>query len=489
MNTQMQLTPERAAFRALAAEGGLIPLMLERPCHGETVPDLFRRLLDEPTAFLLESLPGDGPACMGLKPLAVLRAEGSRVTIEEGDRRTVQESDPIQALRELLQTYAPASSIGLPRFAGAVGYFGYDTVRHIERLPEHAAAGLPMPEACWLIPGELVEVDPKAERLRMVHLAKLAPGEDVDAAYDRARASLEALDARLRAPLSKGEPPLHDEAPTFVPGMSREQFCDEVESLKEHIRAGDIFQGVLSQRFEARSDAAPFAVYEALRAINPSPYMYCLKLPEATVVGASPELLFRLEGETLTVRPIAGTRPRGRTPDEDQAHETSLKADPKELAEHVMLVDLGRNDVGRVAAIGSVRVADRMVIERYSHVMHLVSSVEGRLPGDRDAFDAFRATFPAGTLSGAPKIEAMTLIERHEPVRRGLYGGTVGYFGFDGDAQLAIAIRTTVAIDGTYYFQTGAGIVYDSEPEKEYQETLDKARALRAAITRAHTGK
>jgi anthranilate synthase component 1 len=245
---------------------------------------------------------------------------------------------------------------------------------------------------------------------------------------------------------------------------------------------------VISQRFEATTPAAPFDVYRALRGINPSPYMYCLRFPEATVVGASPELLFRVEGDRLTVRPIAGTRPRGATPAEDAALEASLKADPKELAEHVMLIDLGRNDVGRVAALGSVKVMDRMVIERYSHVMHLVSSVEGTLAPGKDAFDALRATFPAGTLSGAPKVRAMALIEAHEPVRRGLYGGVVGYFGFGGNADLAIAIRTMVAIGDTKYFQTGAGIVYDSDPASEYAETLHKARALKRALEAAHAG-
>jgi anthranilate synthase component 1 len=270
--------------------------------------------------------------------------------------------------------------------------------------------------------------------------------------------------------------------------MDEAAFKGAVETVKEHIRAGDAFQVVLSQRFEATTPAAPFDVYRALRAINPSPYMYYMRFPESTVVGASPELLFRVEGDRLTVRPIAGTRPRGATAAEDAELEAGLRADPKELAEHVMLIDLGRNDVGRVAALGSVKLIDRMVIERYSHVMHLVSSVEGQLAPGKTAFDALRATFPAGTLSGAPKVRAMQIIESLEPTRRGLYGGVVGYFGFGGNADLAIAIRTMVAVGDRKYFQTGAGIVHDSDPTNEYEETLHKARALKKALEAAHAG-
>jgi anthranilate synthase component 1 len=258
--------------------------------------------------------------------------------------------------------------------------------------------------------------------------------------------------------------------------------------VKEHVRAGDVFQLVLSQRFQVETAVAPFEVYRALRVINPSPYMYYLRFDTATVVGASPELLFRLERDTLTVRPIAGTRPRGQSPEEDVANEIALRADPKELAEHVMLIDLGRNDVGRVAELGSVQVIDQMVVERYSHVMHLVSSVTGRLRSDCDAFDAFKSTFPAGTLSGAPKVRAMQLIEGLEPVKRGLYGGAVGYFSFNGDADLAIAIRTLVATPGLMTFQAGGGLVYDSVPELEFQETLHKSRALRRALELASNG-
>ncbi|MFP5501089.1 MAG: anthranilate synthase component I family protein [Candidatus Sericytochromatia bacterium] len=476
-------------FAAAVEQGGYVPVRLARPFGAETPATLFKRLLDEPYAALLETLGQTlpGKALIGLAPLAVLRADGQRISVtREGETRHF-EGDPISAVRTLLRELAPTPGAALPAEAGAIGYFGYDAVRHVEKLPALAGPGLPMPEVCFMIPGTLVAFDLPARRLELIRLVRPAAGETAEAAYDRAMASLQALDARLQAP-----PPApaagSASAPTFVPGMSAEEYGEKVLALKAHILAGDIFQVVLSQRFEVEAPPAPFAIYEALREINPSPYMFCLKLPEAMVTGASPELLFKLRGGTLTVRPIAGTRRRGQDAAEDAALESELRADAKELAEHVMLVDLGRNDVGRVAEIGSVKVVDSQVVERYSHVMHLVSSVEGRLPASKDAFDAFRATFPAGTLSGAPKVRAMSLIEAFEPTRRGLYGGALGFFGFNGESELAIAIRTAVTTGGRTYFQTGAGIVHDSDPAKEYQETLDKARALRAAITRAHAG-
>jgi anthranilate synthase component 1 len=276
--------------------------------------------------------------------------------------------------------------------------------------------------------------------------------------------------------------------PTFSSNFDQPAFEAAVEAVKEHIRAGDVFQLVISQRFQAQPAPPPLEVYRALRVINPSPYMYHLRFPGVTVVGASPELLFRVEGDELTVRPIAGTRPRGKTAEHDAELEAELRSDTKEVAEHVMLIDLGRNDVGRVAELGSVKVVDQMVVERYSHVMHLVSSVTGRLSTSTTAFDAFRSAFPAGTLSGAPKVRAMQLIESFEPVKRGVYGGCVGYFGFDGNADLAIAIRTLVATGDTMTYQAGAGIVYDSVPALEYKETLQKAGAVRRAIELAAAG-
>jgi anthranilate synthase component 1 len=485
--------PTREAFCALAAEGNLIPVTCELMADAETPVSLFRRFLDEPHAFLLESVEGGerwaSHSFIGLNPFATLTAQGDTITVNELGRTRTLSGDPVATLQALMADFTPVALPGLPRFAGgAVGYFGYDTVRHMEKLPTTAAPGLPMPEAAWMLPSELVVYHNLSHRVQLVHLARIAPGESPEVAYDRAQTAIAALRARLAAPAPaptghRAEGPMRLEA-----NMDEAAFVGAVETVKEHIRAGDAFQVVLSQRFEATTPAAPFDVYRALRAINPSPYMYYLRFPDATVVGASPELLFRVESDRLTVRPIAGTRPRGATPAEDAALESGLLADPKELAEHVMLIDLGRNDVGRVAALGSVKLVDRMVIERYSHVMHLVSSVEGQLAPGKTVFDALRATFPAGTLSGAPKVRAMEIIESLEPTRRGLYGGVVGYFGFGGNADLAIAIRTMVALGDRKYFQTGAGIVYDSDPAKEYEETLHKARALKKALEAAHAG-
>jgi anthranilate synthase component 1 len=491
--TRLALTPDRETFRALAAQGNLIPVSLTLLADMETPVSIFRRFESEPYAFLLESVQGGerwaSHSFIGVRPFATLRAEGRDVTVTvDGETRHL-ETDPVEALRTLLGSFAPVEYPGLPRFAGgAVGYFGYDTVRHFERLPVLAEDDLPMPDACFMLAEDMVVFHHLSCNIQLLHMARLAPGEDADAAYDRAEAAIAALHTRLAAPMPPLAAKTSDAPLTFSANFTEAQFLDTVEAAKEHIRAGDIFQVVLSQRFSVDTPATPFDIYRALRAINPSPYMYCLRFPESTVVGASPEVLFRVEGTELTVRPIAGTRPRGRTPEEDLALEASLKADPKELAEHVMLIDLGRNDVGRVAALGSVKVVDQMVIERYSHVMHLVSSVSGTLASGLDAFDALKATFPAGTLSGAPKVRAMELIEKFEPTRRGLYGGVVGYVGFNGNADLAIAIRTLVAFGDTKVFQTGAGIVYDSDPSSEYQETLAKARAIRRAIECAHAG-
>lgn len=485
--------PDLSSFRALAREGNVIPVWIELPANGETPVSLFERLAGDDAAFLLESVEGDGRwaahSFIGMHPWLMLRACGGDVTVtENGIERTTRE-DCITALRALLGDYVAAHGEGLPRFAGgAVGYFSYDTVRQIERLPVIASSGDATPDAIWMLPGDMAIFDNREQRVQLLHLARVADGDDAGVVYGRAVEKVRAMQALLQETQSSasaeraGAPGPLD----FRSNFTQPAFESSVAAVQEHIRAGDIFQLVLSQRFATDTDVPPFQVYQALRAINPSPYLYYLRFPEITIIGSSPELLFRLEGRTLTVRPIAGTRPRGATDLEDRTLEASLLADPKELAEHVMLIDLGRNDVGRVADIGSVRVTDQMVVERYSHVMHLVSSITGALATGLDAFDAFRATFPAGTLTGAPKIRAMQLIEQFEPVRRGIYGGAVGYFSFTGDADLAIAIRTMTVSAGTLSFQAGAGIVYDSVPAREYEETLHKAGALRRAIELAH---
>ena len=487
--------PDRETFRQLSRQGNVIPVWVDLPADGESPVTLFQRLDAGDAGFLLESAEGDGQwaahSFIGMNPWLVLRARGGLVTITDESGTRALQANSLDTLHEVLRAYVPVHQDGLPRFAGgAVGYFSYDTVRLIERLPEVAVDDNVVPDALWMLPGELVVFDNRTQRVMLLHLARVPETGDPDLAYSLAEQRLGYLHALITSPVgTKNSPAVASSATLeFRANFTRADFELAVGSVQEHIRAGDIFQMVLSQRFTVETDVPPFDVYRALRAINPSPYLYYLRFPEITIIGSSPELLLRLEGRKLTVRPIAGTRPRGATDTEDRALEASLRADPKEIAEHVMLIDLGRNDVGRVAEIGSVRLEDRMVVERYSHVMHLVSSVTGTLAKGLDAIDAFRATFPAGTLTGAPKIRAMELIERFEPVRRGLYGGAVGYFSFNGDADLAIAIRSLSARSGTVTFQAGAGIVYDSIPSREYEETLHKANALRRAIEVAHAG-
>ena len=402
--------------------------------------------------------------------------------------RSFEAADPIAALREFMAPYRPVQLPGLPRFfGGAVGYLGYDMVRFVERLPDANPREIGAPDACFLLTEQLLIFDNMRQKIKVVCNVHLQPEEDPAAAYARGVAGIEALIGKLRAP----QPPRT--AKTCQSGEMQANFPPgtyqaAVERCKEYIRAGDIFQVVLSQRFSGELQADPFDIYRALRTINPSPYMFFLRFGKTLVIGASPEVLVRKEEERIEVRPIAGTRPRGATAEADARFEAELLADPKECAEHIMLVDLGRNDVGRVARPGTVEVSELMVIERYSHVMHIVSNVRGQLVPGMDAFDVFRATFPAGTLSGSPKIRAMEIIDELEPCRREIYGGAVGYFSFSGNMDMAIAIRTLVVHDGKIHLQAGAGIVADSDPESEYQETINKAMGVRKAIDLACGG-
>ncbi len=362
-------------------------------------------------------------------------------------------------------------------------------VRFVEELPDANPREIDAWDACFLITGQLLIFDSMAQKIKVVCNVHLLEGEDPEIAYQRGQAAIEALLGRLRRPLPANPPVAgKGQGKPLAANFEREEFMAAVEKCKEYVRAGDIIQVVLSQRFSGQLAAEPFDVYRALRTINPSPYMFFLRFGRTLVVGASPEVLVRKEGERVEVRPIAGTRPRGATAAEDRLLETELLADPKECAEHIMLVDLGRNDLGRVCRTGSVEVSELMVIERYSHVMHIVSNVRGVLEEGQDAFDLFRATFPAGTLSGAPKIRAMEIIDELEPCRREIYGGAVGYISFTGNMDLAIAIRTLVVQDETVHVQAGAGIVADSDPAAEYQETLSKARGVINAIELARAG-
>jgi anthranilate synthase component I len=489
-------SPSLDDFRTLAATGNLIPVYREILADMETPVSAFRKIDDGRTAFLLESIEGGEKwgrySFLGSGPVKLFRSRGRYFEILDGDQllHSGECADPLAELQAFLAPYRPVQLPGLPRFfGGAVGYLGYDMVRFVEELPDANPREIDAWDACFLLTGQLLIFDSVAQKIKVVCNVHLQEGEDPEIAYQRGQAAVEALLGRLRRPLP-GSPPVtgRGHGKPLAANFSRDDFMAAVEKCKEYVRAGDIIQVVLSQRFSGQLAAEPFDVYRALRTINPSPYMFFLRFGRTLVIGASPEVLVRKEGARVEVRPIAGTRPRGATAAEDRQLEAELLADPKECAEHIMLVDLGRNDLGRVCRTGSVEVSELMVIERYSHVMHIVSNVRGVLEEGLDAFDLFRATFPAGTLSGAPKIRAMEIVDELEPCRREIYGGAVGYISFTGNMDLAIAIRTLVVQDETVYVQAGAGIVADSDPAAEYQETLNKARGVINAIELARAG-
>lgn len=485
-------TPDLETFRELARRGNLIPVARQILADMETPVSAFRKIDSGNYAFLLESVEGGEKwgrySFLGSNPSLVFRGKGSHLEVLRGEGSEVlgDVRDPLAGLMQLLGRYRAVSVPGLPRFTGGmVGYLSYDVVRHLERLPDLAKDDLDLPDALFLLTDTLLIFDNVTHRITVVSNAVVPEDTPsaVDRAYHEAQQKIDAIIAALRRPVGApmGRPArtglLHVEST-----VTREGFCEAVARAKAYVEAGDIIQAVLSQRLTVRTDADPFDVYRALRIVNPSPYMYYLRLGDLKVVGSSPEILVRLEGDRIDLRPIAGTRPRGATEEEDRQLAEELRADPKERAEHIMLVDLGRNDVGKVAQVGSVNVSDLMVVERYSHVMHLVSHVRGTLEPGRNAFDVLRACFPAGTVSGAPKVRAMEIIEELEPVRRGPYAGAVGYMSFSGNLDTCITIRTVLFARGVATIQVGAGIVADSEPEREYQETMNKARGVLRAI-------
>ena len=485
------IVPTREEFRSLAASGRLVPVYREVFADHDTPVSAFRKIDDGPYAFLLESVEGGETwgrhSILGSRPSKVFVARGDRAELIEDGRSVALPGDPVEALAALLAQHQAVPLPGLPRFCGgAVGYFGYDAVRWFERVPARSRDDLTLPDAVFMF-GDVVSVfDNLTHTMKVVTHAR--GGDDPDAAWDAAVARLEDEVRRLRTPLAwtepaGGTPPAEPES-----SVTREAYCAAVERAKEHIRAGDIFQVVLAHRMRAPVRQPAFEHYRALRVTNPSPYMYFLRLGDLSLVGSSPEALVRRTDAVVEVRPIAGTRPRGRTPEEDAALEDELRASEKERAEHVMLVDLGRNDVGRVAEFGTVETNEYMTVERYSQVMHLVSNVRGRARPGLSPLDVVRATFPAGTVSGAPKVRAMEIIEDLEPVRRGVYAGAVGHFDYHGNLDLCIAIRTLVFADGHAWWGAGAGIVADSDPEAEWQETLSKGRALWLAVQRAERG-
>jgi anthranilate synthase component I len=491
------LFPALAGFEALARSHTLIPVCRRLVADLETPVSAFLRLAkDEPECFLLESVEGGEKlgryTFMGVRPYRKLVARGRQITTWQGGRKITEEGDIFALLKAALASHTPAHLPGLPPFtAGAIGFFAYDVVRQIEDLPVRATDDLELPDACLAFFHEVIAFDHVKKELLLIVNADVRT-QKPRPAYAAALRRLASLERRLAQALpirkrhkTTGKLKLKHRTP-------KAQYLRAVEQIRAYIAAGDIFQAVISQRFEVDPGDDPFAVYRALRIVNPSPYMYFLRLevnaagkkrPQPLhIVGSSPELLVRVKQGQVEYRPIAGTRARAQDEAEDRRRGEELLADAKEVSEHIMLVDLGRNDVGRVSEYGSVRVRDLMVIERYSHVMHLVSSIEGKLRAGLSAVDAFRACFPAGTLSGAPKVRAMEIIEELEPTRRGIYGGSVLYADYSGNLDSCIAIRSMLVKNGVGYIQAGAGIVAESVAETEYEESLSKAQALVRAV-------
>ena len=476
-----------------------IPLMREVLADLDTPLSTYLKLADGPYSYLFESVQGGEKwgrySIIGLPCRTVVKVTGLQVEVEtDGDVvESLTVDDPLAWVEDFQARYNVAEVDGLPRFnGGLVGYFGYDSIRYIEPKLADSFKKKPnpdelnTPDILLMVSDEIVVFDNLGGKL---YLIVHADPEQPDA-YALGQKRLDALEARLRQAPPVAEPWAGNEVSEedFVSGFTEDGFKQAVESARQYIIDGDVMQVVLSQRLSVPFNAPPLDLYRALRSLNPSPYMFYLNLHDFHIAGSSPEILTRLEDGVVTVRPIAGTRRRGHDEAEDRAMEKELLADPKELAEHLMLIDLGRNDVGRISETGSVELTEKMLVERYSHVMHIVSNVEGRLKPGMSAMDVLRATFPAGTVSGAPKIRAMEIIDELEPVKRGIYAGAVGYLGWNGNMDTAIAIRTAVIKSGKLYIQAGAGIVYDSKPNLEWKETMNKGRAVFRAVAMAEAG-
>ncbi len=492
----MNFEPDRREVLERYREGEPQLLWTSLVADLETPVSAFLKLADgRPYSFLLESVEGGAIrgrySIIGLKPDLIWRCFGERAEVNRealvgGDTFLPEAEGALASLRRLLQESRIRIPPELPPMAaGLFGHLGYDMVRLMERLPALKPDSLGLPDALFLRPTVVAIFDNILDRVTVVTPLWPRPGQSPAAAYERAAERLAEAVADFDRSLGHSAPRMASPAPTPISNLTREAYHDMVRRAKDYIRAGDVFQVVPSQRFVIPFTLPPFAFYRALRRLNPSPFLFFLDLGDYALVGSSPEILVRLRDGKVVVRPIAGTRRRGANPREDEALARDLLSDPKELAEHLMLLDLGRNDVGRVAEVGTVRVTEKMVVEYYSHVMHIVSNVEGRLRSGLDALDALIAGFPAGTVTGAPKIRAMEIIEELEPERRGFYAGAVGYFGAGGDMDTCIALRTALIKDGKMYVQAGGGVVADSDPEAEYQESCNKARALIRAAEEA----
>ena len=488
---------KQAEFDQLAEQGyNRIPIAREVLADLDTPLSTYLKLADAPYSYLLESVQGGEKwgrySIIGLPCETIVRITGHDIEVKHCGEviETTTSDDPLSWIETFKEQYKVPDLDDLPRFhGGLVGYFGYDTVRYVEpRLGDCPNPDpLGTPDILLMVSNDIIVFDNLSGRLFLIVHAD----PSTDNALQNAQKSLDLLTTHLRTATPKysssNTGKTVDEK-DFVSGFTHDGFIDAVETAKQYITDGDIMQVVLSQRLSIPFSAQPMDLYRALRTLNPSPYMYYLNLEDFHIVGSSPEILVRMEDDEVTVRPIAGTRPRGKTAEEDKALEQDLLADPKELAEHLMLIDLGRNDAGRVSQVGTVELTDKMIVERYSHVMHIVSNVTGKVVPDMSCIDALRATFPAGTVSGAAKVRAMEIIDELEPVKRGVYAGAVGYLSWSGNMDTAIAIRTAVIKDDTLHIQAGAGIVYDSIPEMEWKETMNKARAVFRAVAMAESG-
>jgi anthranilate synthase component 1 len=488
------IQPDFKTFSKLARQGNLVPVYETFTADLLTPVGAYLRIAHGAKySFLLESVEGGETIARytfaGANPEEVFRARGRICTLETGGRNLHFDDDPIEQMRRLTARYHPVRVPGLPPLiGGAIGYFAYDMVRLIEKIPASGRDDLGLDDCVMMFYLGLIVFDHVRHRVWVIRNVFTEGKGSLRAKYDAAVREIERARRKLEGPMPEQRRAPRRGALRVRSNMTRPQYLAAVRKAKGYIRAGDIFQVVPSQRFSAKTSAAPFEVYRALRVVNPSPYLYFLKLDDVSVVGSSPEMLVKVQGRDVFYRPIAGTVPRGRDENEDRELEAKLLADPKERAEHIMLVDLGRNDLGRVSEYGSVKPERLMYVERYSHVMHLVSSLRGRLREGVDCFEALMSCFPAGTLSGAPKIRAMEIIDEIEPTRRGIYAGAILYLDFSGNLDSCIALRTLVAKDGRVYIQAGGGVVADSVPDREYQETVNKARAVLKALEIAHTG-
>jgi anthranilate synthase component 1 len=487
--------PAKKEFMALSKKGNLIPVYAEILADFETPLSCFTRIDKGRYSFLLESVEGGENLArysfLGSEPSLVFSSRLGRIELREGNKtKSFATKDPVEELKKVLSAYKFVNVKGLPRFCGGlVGFFGYDIIRFIEKIPDKNLDDLNVADSVFMLTDTLLIFDHVDHKIKVVSNAHIKG--DPAKAYDEATAKINKIIRTLKGPahaLSQAHSKRKARLLKLKSNFSKKEFENAVKKAKEYIKKGDVIQVVLSQRLEVPVRSEPFQIYRALRSINPSPYMYYLKLDDFSLVGSSPEIMVRCEEGRVEVRPIAGTRPRGASEKEDEKLMKDLLGDPKERAEHIMLVDLGRNDIGRVCDYKTVKVSELMMIEKYSHVMHIVSDVSGRLKKGKDIFDVIRATFPAGTVSGAPKVRAMEIIDELENRKRKTYAGSVGYFSFSGNLDCCITIRTILIKNKTAYIQAGAGIVADSLPSREYQETLNKAKALIRAIEMAESG-